>query len=127
MKAYGVLYIVRGLPGSGKSTLAKTLSRTVCEADDWFYGADGVYRFDPAQLGQAHEYCHAKCQAAMMNDFDTVAVANTFCRRAHIQPYLDAAKLYGYRVCEVTLRADFGSIHGLTPERMAEMRASWED
>ena len=55
------LILVRGLPGSGKTTLAIKLAAAypgaAClSADNYFTDAlTGEYRFDSAQLEQAHE------------------------------------------------------------------------
>jgi ABC-type proline/glycine betaine transport system ATPase subunit len=60
MASQHILFIIRGLPGSGKSTLGRSirgLSGGVPDclsADDYFVGADGVYRFSPSGLPGAH-------------------------------------------------------------------------
>ena len=55
-----MLYIIRGIPGSGKSTLAKKIASVACEVDDFFVDPDGVYRFDPSLLKEAHSACQKK-------------------------------------------------------------------
>ena len=78
-----MLYIIRGIPGSGKSTLAKKIASVVCEADDFFVDPDGVYRFDPSLLKEAHSACQKKCVTAMQFEVDAIAVANTFTRNGN--------------------------------------------
>lgn len=126
------LYLVRGLPGSGKSTLAQALAPLVFSADD-FYMVDGVYRFDPALLGDAHARCQMRTHGAMLLN-EHVAVANTFAQRWEMEPYLRLAHVNWYRVTVVDLY-DNGmddatlaqvNTHGVPAERIAAMRARWE-
>lgn len=124
------LVIVRGIPGSGKSTRAKQIADEIgakhFEADMYFVGADGVYRFDRASLSNAHAWCLGQAQRAMLRA-ESVVVANTFTRRWEIQPYLDSAKEMGYEVEEVVCRESFGSVHGVPSDAIARMASNWED
>lgn len=83
------LFLIRGLPGSGKSTLAAALGAPVFSADDYFVGDDGVYRFEPADIAEAHAQCQARTRSRLC--VQSVSVANTFTCRWELQPYLDMA------------------------------------
>ena len=52
-----ILYINRGVAGSGKSTKAKQLApkENIFSTDD-FWMKDGKYIFNPALLGEAHQW-----------------------------------------------------------------------
>ena len=85
----GDLYLVRGLPGSGKSTVAE---RIACPdgahlSADSFFEAGGAYRFDPARLGEAHEWC-LNTTGMLLRRMPVVAVANTFTRAWEWKKYL---------------------------------------
>lgn len=125
-----VLYIVRGLPGSGKSTLANRLSPYVFEADDYFIGSDGEYRFDPRQLGAAHKQCQDDVASKMRCSFPSstlpIAVANTFSQQWEVQPYITLAKQYGYAVQVVEAQGEHGSIHNVPSEKIEAMKKRWE-
>lgn len=116
-----MLYIIRGLPGSGKSTLAKKLAVMHFEADMFFVGTDGVYRFDPSRLKDAHEWCFNKVKETIEDGY-ICAVSNTFSRVWEMQKYLD---LPGPRTV-ITCEGSYGNIHGVSDEAIERMRARWE-
>lgn len=95
--------IMVGASGSGKSTYAKPIGGAVISADDHFVGADGVYRFDPARIGQAHSEClrdfveHARARSS------TIVVDNTNSTVMEAAPYLALAMAYGYDVRVVVM------------------------
>ena len=121
------LYIVRGLPGSGKSTLAKKLCpRDAYEADDWFVDHDGIYKFDPMQLGKAHRYCQIVVKNAMQSGADQIAVSNTFSQLWEMKPYQELARRYEYNVSIIECQNDFGSIHNVPGDAIEKMKARWE-
>lgn len=127
-----ILMLFRGLPGSGKSTIADTTGFPVVSADDFFVGPDGVYRFDPTRLTQAHEDCQEVAWCALASG--NVAVANTFSQGWEIQPYARIARLTGARLVVVDLfdggRSDAAlavrNTHGVPVETIQVMRARWE-
>lgn len=121
------LYLIRGLPGSGKSTLAASLAPTVCEADAFFVGADGVFRFDRARVPAAHRDCQMRTHLLMMANTSPIAVANVFVTRAALAAYYALAKTYGYETTEITLSGPVrANVHGVPEAAIAEMRAAWE-
>lgn len=96
------LVIMRGLPGSGKSTHAKELqggvpTRVICSADDYFM-KDGIYQFDPKQLGKAHEACKAKAHTAMLKSMSVVIIDNTNMQKWEFQDYIAFGMMYGYKI-----------------------------
>lgn len=122
------LVLIRGLPGSGKSTLARQYAAhgfRHYEADQYFTGRDGVYRFDPKRLKIAHSWCLGRVKTSMRASANIV-VANTFTTRAEMRPYIDAALRYGYDTEIVETTGDYGSIHNVPAAAIGRMRARWE-
>lgn len=84
------LLILRGTPGSGKSTIAEhfeTAGFFPISVDDFFTGVDGVYRFDPNKLKDAHAYCLNRIVNLLQYGKDVV-VHNTFRTLDELHPYL---------------------------------------
>jgi predicted kinase len=122
------LVLYRGLPGSGKSTAAEAQHPTYIhtEADAYFVGEDGVYRFDPSKLGQAHAWCIGVAEGALRAGA-SVTVANTFSRHWEMAGYIALAKRLGARLTVITMNGDYGNTHGVPAETIEKMRARWED
>lgn len=94
-----LLYIISGVSGSGKSTLARDLvdDEHVCEADK-FRMVDGRYVFDPDRNSEMHALCVEAVRDRMAAGVLRIAVANVFSRPEYVEPYLQLALAYGYRV-----------------------------
>jgi predicted kinase len=126
------LYIIRGVPGAGKSTLAKTLvgDKDYChrEADMYFIDGEGNYKFDPTKLKEAHEWCREEIEFVMKYEHPVVVVSNTFTREWEMQPYVDLANTYGYRVFSIIVenRHGNGSLHGVPEEAVENMKKRFE-
>lgn len=126
------LFLIRGLPGSGKSSLADSLDLPVFEADDFFVH-DGVYRFDPGLLPQAHADCQRRAREALEHGLSCV-VANTFTQRWEMQPYIEMAEELGARLTVVSVydggcsNVELASRnkHGVPLDAIATMRVRWE-
>jgi predicted kinase len=99
------VYILRGASGSGKSTWAKTKSSGaypeasfIVSADKYFM-KDGVYKFDPTKLQEAHSSCLQEYISLLQkkeNYFPfRIVVDNTNCTIAEISPYIALAKMVG--------------------------------
>ena len=121
-----ILTLVRGLPGSGKTTFAKTLGHRYVEADDFFM-KDGGYKFDPAQLKNAHAWCQAKAEEWMKMG-SHVTVSNTFTREWEMSAYYELAEKYGYTVFSVVVENRHGgkNVHGVPLDKLKEMQDRFE-
>lgn len=126
------LFLLRGLPGSGKSTLAKSIGGLHIEADQYFM-EDGVYKFDPTQLKNAHNYCQGQTQAWMKTDgaqvnVNRIVVSNTFTQEWEMQPYYDLAEKHGYRVYSLVVENRHGGLneHNVPEESMVKMKNRFE-
>jgi predicted kinase len=139
-----MVIIMRGASGSGKSTLARGLIASVRDqtqwinidslfdskppytaaqimsADDQFIGSDGVYRFDPSCLGDAHKSCMRMfCDyvSSWKND-GVIIVDNTNTTIGEIAPYARVASAYDHDVHIVDIQRSLEScvtnnIHGV--------------
>lgn len=131
------LILIRGVPGSGKSTLADQLANTPdpdtgrytwshIEADMYFERPDGVYDWNPKLLKNAHEWCLKETKFTLEELDYNVVVANTFTRKWEMQPYIDLAAQLGVeleiRVCD----GRYQNTHGVPPEKVEQMRQSFE-
>lgn len=119
------LILIRGIPGSGKSTIAKMLGIPHVEADQYFM-RDGVYKFDPSKLPDAHKYAQERT-AKLLNDGHSVVVSNTFSREWEMRPYIDIADRAGASVNIITAHGKFRNIHGVPDEVIEKMKARWEE
>ena len=127
------LVIVRGIPGSGKTTFALKffvhgLGFKLVEADQYFVGEDGTYRFDTDKIGDAHEWARITMCEYLVNGFDVV-VANTFSRKREYENYVKAAK----DVCGdkletyvLTMNGEYESVHGVPEDIIASMKERFE-
>jgi len=124
-----ILYVVRGLPNAGKSTLAATLAPDFnVAADDYHTDDEGVYRFVPDRIQEAHAWCRGEVEFYLYRGLGPVAVHNTFTQQCDMQPYVDMAKAYGYRLSVITVERshDGDNRHGVKPEHLLAMRDRWE-
>ena len=65
---------------------------------DFFLDTEGVYRFDPSKLPQAHQSCYRKFLHCIMREKRTIVVDNTNTSLWEMSPYVLAAEAHGYRV-----------------------------
>ncbi len=120
------VYLISGLPGTGKSTLANLLvdahnilaqdSAVRFEADQFFIDDEGQYKWDPAQIKNAHRWCQDMFWKALSADTPVVVVANTFTREDHKDPYREMAHQWAYEVVEISM--DTQHLH--TAEALAQ-------
>lgn len=121
------LTVIRGIPGSGKSTFAREwFGWSLVLENDQFHVSDDCYRFDKTRMKAAVDWCYDTAAAALGRGMDVV-VANTFTRRRFVDCYrrLAAANCADFRVYRMT--GDFGSVHDVPAEVLAEMRDGFED
>jgi predicted kinase len=118
------LILLRGLPGSGKSTLAKTFGVNHIEADMFFVGEDGVYKFDATKLRYAHEWCQDVVEHWMESGIQPIIVSNTFTQEWEMDYYYKLAKEAGYIVHSVIVenRHEGLNEHGVPSDKLDQMR-----
>lgn len=125
------LIILRGLPGSGKSSFANFIwsSGVIFEADKYFYDENGNYNFDASKLHAAHKWCQAEVENAMKDNlmnpqfYPEIVVSNTSTTEKEMQPYIDLAKQYDYKVVSLIVENRHGnkSVHNVPDETMDKM------
>lgn len=87
---------MQGPSGSGKSTWAEAWARrtgaVIVSADHYFETRDG-YRYDPKQLGTAHNACFCQFLSAVREKM-RVVVDNTNTDAIDVAPYVAVARAY---------------------------------
>ena len=123
-----ILYIVRGIPGSGKSTFAKTLGGNHYEADMFFIGEDGKYKFDPSKIRDAHKFCQDMVKSEMILEYPKIVMSNTSTQEWEMEPYFELAKEYGYTVFSVIVENRHGGTnqHGVPVDKLEQMKNRFE-
>ena len=123
------LYIVRGIPGSGKSTFAQSLDCPVFEADQYFIDSEtGEYKFDGSKIKLAHNWCKLRVEQSMEDDFQKIAVSNTFTQEWEMDAYYELAKQYGYRVFSLIVENRHGGVneHSVPEDKLEIMKNRFE-
>ena len=121
------LYLVRGVSGAGKSTFAMQLwsagiVERIFEADDFFYN-DGVYRFNPARLSEAHRYCQLNTKYVLEKG-KSVAVSNTSTTEFEVMVYETIAKEANAHFVSVIVenRHNGVNIHNVPEDKIKQMK-----
>jgi predicted kinase len=123
------LYIVRGVPGSGKSTFTQSLDCPVFEADQYFIDSEtGEYKFDGSKIKLAHNWCKLRVEQSMEDDFQKIAVSNTFTQEWEMDAYYELAKQYGYRVFSLIVENRHGGVneHDVPEDKLELMKNRFE-
>tara|TARA_B100001105_G_scaffold204145_2_gene167917 strand:+ start:14372 stop:14788 length:417 start_codon:yes stop_codon:yes gene_type:complete len=112
------LYILRSVSGAGKTTLAKTLEENLPDAiaiaaDDYHYDSEGNYNWKPENMHKAHQYCKAGVLESMKQCYHNIIVHNTNTTEKEIEPYLQLANKFGYKVVSLIVENRHGnhSVH----------------
>lgn len=141
--------ILRGLPGSGKSTYAKSRMEAflvsseytehrnegyprIWSADDFHFNIEGVWEFNPANIGATHQACFRGFLASLQKNAPLIIVDNTNTQRFEISPYYLAAEAFGYEVQIVAFNVSVEeslarNIHNVPEKTIIAMRGHWED
>jgi predicted kinase len=124
---------MRSISGGGKTTYVQKHfpNAFVCSADNYFI-KDGVYTFDPKQLGNAHSWCFHQFEAALQRNENTVVLDNTNTKLWEFKGYLDLAAKYGYDVKVIRLVVDpkiaaARNLHGVPTEKVQQMQDRFQD
>lgn len=136
--------VLRGVSGAGKSTLAQFIYNAlegvphIVSADTYFM-QEGVYRFDPAKLSDAHAACLREFTREVQSypswnvrdlvtavdpsgpSHQVVIVDNTNTTVAEAAPYMALAAAYGWTPMLVDIEADprkaaARNVHGVSAE-----------
>lgn len=120
-----VVIILRGVSGSGKSFVAEWLRKAIsysgiCSADNYYLDQKGVYKFDLSKIGDAHKYCRECFEGYLNAQFSPIIVSNTNTSEKEIQPYLDLAAKYNYKVISLVVENRHGNknIHSVPEETL---------
>ena len=93
---------------------------------DMFFVRDGAYRYDPRDIGKAHEWCQLAARRALEAGADVI-VSNTFTRNKEIKPYLEMAKMYRADFRVIVATGSYRNIHGVPQDAIDRMRSRWEE
>lgn len=125
------LILIRGIPGSGKTTFAKQLTVNNhpiihFEADQYFVGVDGIYRYDKSKIEAAHMWCqqqtlrYLKCNVS-------VVVSNTFIKQWELVPYTEMAEALNIPLHIITMEdRGWKSVHDVPVEIIESMKMNFE-
>lgn len=121
------LTLIRGLPGSGKSTYAKKLGAVHFEADQFFETEAVGYLYNIKLIAAAHDWCYSNTVKKLRDGYD-VSVSNTFTKLWELNRYLAIPSLLpDVEVEIVEMKTQYGNIHGVPEDKLAQMAARWEE
>ncbi|XP_037104061.1 NEDD4-binding protein 2 isoform X2 [Syngnathus acus] len=134
-----VLVLLRGASGSGKSTLARALVENnpggVALSTDDYFTFQGRYHYDPASLGEAHEWNHKRAKEAFERGASPIIIDNTNMQGWEMKPYVAQALKYHYKVLfretdtwwkNKPRELERRSTHGVSAERIRRMLNDYE-
>lgn len=133
-----IMVLMRGLPGSGKTTLAKIIkgrSGVILSTDDFFCNEEGVYRYDPHRLPEAHGWNKHRALVKVQEGRTPVIIDNTNVQAWEMKPYIIMALHHGYEVD--ILEPETGwkfspkelakrNIHGVPKYKISEMKEHYD-
>ncbi len=92
------VYILRGVSGSGKSTFTKKLKNATIHSTDLFFYKGRKYRFDIKKLKYFHNKNFEEFKKSLKKRKRNIVLDNTNLVFEQIKPYIDEAKMAGYKV-----------------------------
>ena len=124
--------ITRGVPGCGKSEFANVIKlvssvpTVECCTDDYWLNANGDYKFNPAELGEAHTWNLERFKAEIERETPVVIQSNTNVVSEHFEPYKDFAEAHGYIVFVTIVENRHGGTnsHNVPAETLDRMEQS---
>ena len=126
-KGMKTLYLIRGIPGSGKTSFAATLliNQVVddyVEADQYFVN-EGVYRFNPCKLKEAHKWCQDHTRATLSRG-SSIAVSNTSTTEKEVETYREIAEECNAKFISIIVENRHGgeNVHGVPEEKLQQMK-----
>jgi hypothetical protein len=89
---------------------------------------DGEYKFDVSKIKLAHNWCKLRVEHSMEDDFQKIAVSNTFTQEWEMEAYYKMAKQYGYTVFSVIIENRHGGVneHGVPEDKLKMMKDRFE-
>ena len=86
-----------------------------------YWEVGGVYVYDAAKIGTAHEWCLASAKIALEQG-ENVVVSNTFAKLYGLKLYIDLG--FPYRIIEA--KGKWESIHSVPDTAIEIMEKDWE-
>ena len=98
-----------------------------------YFMKTGEYKFDGTKIKEAHQWCQKEVDTMMILNriegiHNKIVVSNTFTQEWEMEPYLEMAEEFGYRVNSLIVENRHGneSIHGVPAEAMDRMEKRFE-
>jgi len=87
----------------------------------------GEYYWDYRNIGDAHAWCQRKCRRFMQVGADKIVIANTNITEKSMQPYVDMAEMFGYKIFYLIVENRHGnqSIHNVPDATLENMRKNF--
>ncbi|MBI3671807.1 hypothetical protein HY249_03365 [Candidatus Azambacteria bacterium] len=125
------LIIVRVVSNSGKSSFVRSI---MTDEDEEFSGGqfmvdeNGKYRYSPSKISGAHQKCQDAVEDAMEMSVSHIFVHNTFCAKKDMDPYVELAERYGYKIHYIIVesRGRKGDLSGVPAEIREKQKKNFD-